>query len=112
MTACFTFGYLLASRGPHWGAYLRTLISFFDRCHPASTIEVKLKPTKSQLRKNMVVFKTRGGNHSKEICESVVCDQGAMVLIPRRIDDTDLLRGIQVRADLRKEGASEPTAKQ
>ncbi len=39
-----------------------------------------------QLRKVMVVIKMRGGNHSKDIREYVITDDGVVVIHPRRTD--------------------------
>jgi circadian clock protein KaiC len=50
-----------------------------------------------QLRKTMVVIKMRGGNHSKDIREYVITDQGVMVIHPRSTDYNRLSTGIPER---------------
>ena len=63
-----------------------------------------------QLRKVMVVIKMRGGNHSKDIREYVITDQGVVVIGPRRTDYTGLTTGIPTRVGQREELAPEPKA--
>ena len=43
-----------------------------------------------QLRKVMVVIKMRGGNHSKDIREYVITDQGVVIILPRKTDYSGL----------------------
>lgn len=50
-----------------------------------------------QLRKTMVVIKMRGGNHSKDIREYVITDEGVVVIHPRRTDYDRLSTGIPTR---------------
>jgi len=50
-----------------------------------------------QLRKVMVVIKMRGGNHSKDIREYVITDEGVVVIHPRRTDYAQLISGIPYR---------------
>jgi circadian clock protein KaiC len=50
-----------------------------------------------QLRKIMVVIKMRGGNHSKDIREYVITDEGVVVIHPRRTDYSQLSTGIPTR---------------
>ena len=63
-----------------------------------------------QLRKVMVVVKMRGGNHSKDIREYVITDQGVVIVGPRQTDYTGLTTGIPTRVGQREEGAPEPKA--
>ena len=67
-----------------------------------------------QLRKVMVVIKMRGGNHSKDIREYVITDQGVVVIHPRRTDYNGLITGIPTRTGPRltqeEEAAPEPKA--
>jgi len=51
-----------------------------------------------QLRKTMVVIKMRGGNHSKDIREYVITDEGVVVIHPRRTDYGQLSTGIPYRS--------------
>jgi circadian clock protein KaiC len=68
-----------------------------------------------QLRKVMVVIKMRGGNHSKDIREYVITDQGVVVIHPRSTDYDGLITGIPTRTGSRPpqedEAAPEPKAK-
>ena len=68
-----------------------------------------------QLRKTMVVIKMRGGNHSKDIREYVITNEGVVVIHPRRTDYDGLSTGIPVRTGPRRaqenEVAPEPKAK-
>ena len=68
-----------------------------------------------QLRKVMVVVKMRGGNHSKDIREYVITDEGVVVIHPRSTDYDGLTTGIPVRTGSRPaqedEAAPEPKAK-
>jgi circadian clock protein KaiC len=67
-----------------------------------------------QLRKVMVVIKMRGGNHSKDIREYVITDQGVVVIHPRNTDYHGLITGIPSRTGPRlaqaEEVAPEPKA--
>jgi circadian clock protein KaiC len=67
-----------------------------------------------QLRKTMVVIKMRGGNHSKDIREYVITDEGVVVIHPRRTDYAEMSTGIPHRTGPRKaqenEAAPEPKA--
>jgi circadian clock protein KaiC len=60
-----------------------------------------------QLRKMMVVIKMRGGNHSKDIREYVITDQGVVVILPRRTDYHGLITGIPKRTGPRPEQEDE-----
>jgi circadian clock protein KaiC len=68
-----------------------------------------------QLRKVMVVIKMRGGNHSKDIREYIITDEGLVVILPRTTDYDGLVTGIPVRTGPRAaqqdEAAPEPKAK-
>jgi circadian clock protein KaiC len=61
-----------------------------------------------QLRKVMVVIKMRGGNHSKDIREYVITDQGVVVIHPRRTDYLGLSTGIPTRSGPRTAQTDEP----
>jgi circadian clock protein KaiC len=68
-----------------------------------------------QLRKVMVVVKMRGGNHSKDIREYVITDEGVVVILPRHTDYYGLITGLPSRTGPRKaqatESAPEPKAR-
>ena len=68
-----------------------------------------------QLRKVMMVIKMRGGNHSKDIREYVIRENGVVVIHPRRTDYEKLVTGIPRRTGARKaqetEAAPEPKAR-
>ncbi len=64
-----------------------------------------------QLRKVIVVVKMRGGNHSKDIREYVITDQGLVVLGPRQTDYAGLTTGIPTWLGQQEEAAPEPKAK-
>jgi circadian clock protein KaiC len=68
-----------------------------------------------QLRKVMVVIKMRGGNHSKDIREYVITDEGVVIIGPRCTDYNGLTTGIPQRTGPRPsqedEAAPEPKAK-
>jgi circadian clock protein KaiC len=55
-----------------------------------------------QLRRMMVVVKMRGGNHSKDIREYVITDEGITVIRSRRTDYDGLTTGIPQRTGPRK----------
>ena len=63
-----------------------------------------------QLRKIMVVIKMRGGNHSKDIREYVITDEGVVVIHPRQTEYHKLTTGLPERADI-GEFSPEPKAK-
>jgi len=63
-----------------------------------------------QLRKVMVVIKMRGGNHSKDIREYVITDQGVVIIHPRQTDYARLSTGLPERIGQREEVAPEPKA--
>ena len=65
-----------------------------------------------QLRKVMVVVKMRGGNHSKDIREYVITDEGVVVIGPRQTDYVRLTSGLPERiGQSPPEAAPEPKAK-
>jgi circadian clock protein KaiC len=64
----------------------------------------------SQLRKVMVVIKMRGGNHSKDIREYVITEEGVVIIHPRQTDYAGLTTGIPQRMGQREEAAPEPRA--
>jgi circadian clock protein KaiC len=61
-----------------------------------------------QLRKAIVVIKMRGSNHSKDIREYVITNQGVVVIHPRKTDYTRLTTGIPKRIGKKEEAAPEP----
>lgn len=67
-----------------------------------------------QLRKTIVVIKMRGGNHSKDIREYVINDQGLVVIDPRNTDYSRLSTGLPERTGPRRfqpdEAPPEPKA--
>jgi circadian clock protein KaiC len=62
----------------------------------------------------MVVIKMRGGNHSKDIREYIINDEGVVVIHPRRMDYLGLITGIPTQSGPRREqedeAAPEPKA--
>jgi circadian clock protein KaiC len=64
-----------------------------------------------QLRKVMVVIKMRGGNHSKDIREYVITDQGVVIIHPRQTDYRGLTTGMPLRMGQTEETAPEPKAR-
>ena len=63
-----------------------------------------------QLRKVMVVIKMRGGNHSKDIREYVISDQGVVIIHPRQTEYAALTTGLPRRMGRREEAGPEPKA--
>jgi circadian clock protein KaiC len=63
-----------------------------------------------QLRKMMVVIKMRGGNHSKDIREYVITDEGIVLIQPRQTTYARLSSGLPERTSQRQEAAPEPKA--
>jgi len=61
-----------------------------------------------QLRKVMVVVKMRGGNHSKDIREYVITDEGVVVISPRHSDYARLTSGLPELIGHREDIAPEP----
>jgi len=58
------------------------------------------------------VIKMRGGNHSKDIREYVITDEGVVILSPRLTAYARLTSGLPERVGSGKEVAPEPKAKQ
>jgi circadian clock protein KaiC len=54
-----------------------------------------------QLRKIMVVVKMRGANHSKDIREYIINDDGVVVISPRKTEYQGLITGIPTRTGAR-----------
>jgi circadian clock protein KaiC len=63
-----------------------------------------------QLRKVLVVIKMRGGNHSKDIREYVITEDGLVVIHPRQTEYARLTTGLPERLGQRREAAPEPKA--
>jgi circadian clock protein KaiC len=63
-----------------------------------------------QLRKVIAVIKMRGGNHSKDIREYVITEEGMVIIHPRQTDYIRLTTGIPERVGRREEAAPEPKA--
>jgi circadian clock protein KaiC len=64
-----------------------------------------------QLRKVVVVVKMRGGNHSKDIREYVITDDGVVIVGPRQTDYARLTTGLPERvSQWSNEPAPEPRA--
>jgi len=55
-----------------------------------------------QLRKTIVVIKMRGGNHSKDIREYIINEQGLVVIDPRNTDYSQLSTGLPIRTGPRQ----------
>jgi circadian clock protein KaiC len=64
-------------------------------------IRLRFVEIDGQLRKILVVIKTRGGNHSKDIREYVITDKGVVVISPRTTDYWGLVTGIPIRTGMR-----------
>jgi circadian clock protein KaiC len=63
-----------------------------------------------QLRKVVVVIKMRGGNHSKDIREYVITNEGMVVIGPRHTDFARLTSGLPERSGSLLEAPPEPKA--
>jgi circadian clock protein KaiC len=61
-----------------------------------------------QLRKTLAVIKMRGGNHSKDIREYVITDEGIVIVDPRRTDYSQMSTGIPQRTGPRTAQPDEP----
>jgi circadian clock protein KaiC len=61
-----------------------------------------------QIRKVMVVVKMRGGNHSKDIREYIITEDGVVIIHPRSTEYTGLTTGIPARTGPRPAQESEP----
>ena len=64
-----------------------------------------------QLRKIVVIIKMRGGNHSKDIREYVITDEGMVVIGPRQTAYAQLTRGLPEPSSQIKETAPEAKIK-
>ena len=73
-------------------------------------IRLRFVEIDSQLRKIIVVMKMRGGNHSKDIREYIITNDGVIILGPRRTEYSRLITGLPERAENAKEVAPEPKA--
>ncbi|MDR3459992.1 MAG: ATPase domain-containing protein [Verrucomicrobiae bacterium] len=73
-------------------------------------IRLRYVEIEGQLRKIIVVIKMRGGNHSKDIREYIINDQGVVVIGPRQTDYARLTTGLPERIGQIKEAAPEPKA--
>ncbi len=63
-----------------------------------------------QIRKILVVVKTRGGNHSKDIREYVIGDKGMVIILPRQSEYRGLTTGNPERISGAPEAAPEAKA--
>jgi circadian clock protein KaiC len=61
-----------------------------------------------QLRKVIMVIKMRGGNHSKDIREYIISDDGVVIIRPRRTDYAGLSTGMPSRTGPRAAQEDEP----
>ena len=59
---------------------------------------------------NVIAGSPGGGNHSKDIREYVITDQGVVIIHPRQTDYTGLTTGIRARVGQREEKPPEPKA--
>jgi len=73
-------------------------------------IRMRYVEIEGQLRKVMVVIKMRGGNHSKDIREYVITEQGVVIIHPRHTDYAGLTTGLPQRIGQLHEAAPEPRA--
>ncbi len=73
-------------------------------------IRLRYVEIEGQLRKVIVVIKMRGGNHSKDIREYVINENGVVVMGPRRTEYARLTTGLPERIGEIKEATPEPKA--
>lgn len=73
-------------------------------------IRLRFVEIEGQLRKILVVMKMRGGNHSKDIREYIITNEGVVIIGPRRTEYARLISGLPERSDSPKEPAPEPKA--
>jgi circadian clock protein KaiC len=73
-------------------------------------IRMRYAEIDGQLRKMMVVIKMRGGNHSKDIREYIITNQGIVLIQPRQTTYAGLSSGLPNRVSQRQEPAPEPKA--
>jgi circadian clock protein KaiC len=71
-------------------------------------IRLRYAEIEGQLRKLIVVIKMRGGNHTKDIREYVITDEGVVIISPRQTDYARLTSGLPERIGQGKEAAPEP----
>ena len=71
-------------------------------------IRLRYVEIEGQLRKVIVVIKMRGGNHSKDIREYIINDQGVVVIDPRKTEYARLTTGLPERVGQTSEVAPEP----
>ena len=75
-------------------------------------IRLRFVEIEGQLRKIVVVIKMRGGNHSKDIREYIITNEGMVIISPRQTDYARLTSGLPERVSLPvHEGTPEPKAK-
>ena len=74
-------------------------------------IRLRYVEIEGQLRKIMVVVKMRGGNHSKEIREYIINEEGVVVIGPLQTNYARLTSGLPERIGQIQEAAPEPKAK-
>jgi circadian clock protein KaiC len=73
-------------------------------------IRLRYVEIEGQMRKVIVVIKMRGGNHSKDIREYVITDEGVVIIHPRQTAYAALSTGIPMRVGQLEEAAPEPKA--
>jgi circadian clock protein KaiC len=71
-------------------------------------IRLRYAEIDGQLRKIMVVVKTRGANHSKDIREYIINEKGVVVLSPRNTEYYGLITGVPKRTGPRQRQKDEP----
>jgi circadian clock protein KaiC len=71
-------------------------------------IRLRCVEIEGQLRKLIVVIKMRGGNHTKDIREYVITDEGVVVISPRQTDYARMTSGLPERVGQVQEAAPEP----
>ena len=74
-------------------------------------VRLRYVEIEGQLRKLIVVIKMRGGNHSKDIREYIINEDGVVVISPRQTEYARLTTGLPERIGQVKERAPEPKAK-
>ena len=70
-------------------------------------IRLRYVEIEGQLRKTIVVIKMRGGNHSKDIREYIINDEGVVVIDPRSTDYRQLSTGLPDRTGPRRQQEDE-----
>jgi circadian clock protein KaiC len=74
-------------------------------------IRLRYVEIEGQLRKVIVVIKMRGGNHSKDIREYIINENGVVVIGPRQTEYAQLTSGLPERIGMTQEAAPEPKAR-